>query len=343
MPQRNKKPVVDRSDPLWYKDAVIYQTHVKSYFDSNNDGVGDFAGLTEKLDYIKDLGVSAVWLMPFYPSPLRDDGYDIQDYRSINPSYGTMRDVKRFIDEAHRRDLRVITELVINHTSDQHPWFQRARAAKPGSRYRDYYVWSDDDRKYGDTRIIFLDTEKSNWTWDPVAKAYFWHRFYSHQPDLNFDHPPVMEEIKSLLHFWLKMGIDGLRLDAIPYLIEREGTNCENLPETHVILKRIRAEMEEHYPDRMLLAEANQWPEDTHPYFGDGDECHMAFHFPLMPRMYMAVAQEDRAPDHRHHAPDAGDSRELPVGDLLAQPRRADARDGDRQGAGLSVEHLCRR
>ncbi len=296
MPQRNKKPVVDRSDPLWYKDAVIYQTHVKSYFDSNNDGVGDFAGLTEKLDYIKDLGVSAVWLMPFYPSPLRDDGYDIQDYRSINPSYGTMRDVKRFIDEAHRRDLRVITELVINHTSDQHPWFQRARAAKPGSRYRDYYVWSDDDRKYGDTRIIFLDTEKSNWTWDPVAKAYFWHRFYSHQPDLNFDHPPVMEEIKSLLHFWLKMGIDGLRLDAIPYLIEREGTNCENLPETHVILKRIRAEMEEHYPDRMLLAEANQWPEDTHPYFGDGDECHMAFHFPLMPRMYMAVAQEDRAP-----------------------------------------------
>ena len=296
MPKRNKKPVVDRSDPLWYKDAVIYQTHVKSFFDSNNDGVGDFAGLTEKLDYIKDLGVSAIWLMPFYPSPLRDDGYDIQDYRSINPSYGSMRDVKRFIDEAHRRDLRVITELVINHTSDQHPWFQRARAAKPGSRYRDYYVWSDDDHKYGDTRIIFLDTEKSNWTWDPVAKAYFWHRFYSHQPDLNFDHPPVMEEIKSLLHYWLKMGIDGLRLDAIPYLIEREGTNCENLPETHVILKRIRAEMEEHYPDRMLLAEANQWPEDTHPYFGDGDECHMAFHFPLMPRMYMAVAQEDRAP-----------------------------------------------
>jgi len=296
MPSRNKKPVVDRSDPLWYKDAVIYQTHVKSFFDSNNDGVGDFAGLTEKLDYIKDLGVSAIWLMPFYPSPLRDDGYDIMDYRSINPSYGSMRDVKRFIDEAHRRDLRVITELVINHTSDQHPWFKRAREAKPGSRYRDYYVWSDNDQKYGDTRIIFLDTEKSNWTWDPVAKAYFWHRFYSHQPDLNFDHPPVMEEIKSLLHYWLKMGIDGLRLDAIPYLIEREGTNCENLPETHDILKRIRAEMEEHYPDRMLLAEANQWPEDTHPYFGDGDECHMAFHFPLMPRMYMAVAQEDRAP-----------------------------------------------
>ncbi|MEZ5860056.1 MAG: maltose alpha-D-glucosyltransferase [Geminicoccaceae bacterium] len=296
MAPKNKKPVVDRSDPLWYKDAIIYQTHVKSFHDANNDGVGDFAGLTEKLDYIKDLGVSAIWLMPFYPSPLRDDGYDIQDYRSINPSYGTMRDVKRFIDEAHRRDLRVITELVINHTSDQHPWFQRARQAKPGSRYRDYYVWSDTDDKYADTRIIFLDTEKSNWTWDPVAKAYFWHRFYSHQPDLNFDHPPVMEEIRSLLHYWLKMGIDGLRLDAIPYLIEREGTNCENLPETHVILKRIRAEMEEHFPDRMLLAEANQWPEDTFPYFGDGDECHMAFHFPLMPRMYMAVAQEDRAP-----------------------------------------------
>jgi maltose alpha-D-glucosyltransferase/alpha-amylase len=296
MPQRTRKPVVDRSDPLWYKDAIIYQTHVKSFFDGNNDGIGDFAGLTEKLDYIKDLGVSAIWLMPFYPSPLRDDGYDIQDYRSINESYGKMADVKRFIDEAHRRDLRVITELVINHTSDQHPWFQRARRAKPGSRYRDYYVWSDTDRKYADTRIIFLDTEQSNWTWDPVAKAYFWHRFYSHQPDLNFDHPPVMEEIKSLLHYWLKMGIDGLRLDAIPYLIEREGTNCENLRETHDILKRIRAEMDEHYPDRMLLAEANQWPEDTHPYFGDGDECHMAFHFPLMPRMYMAVAQEDRAP-----------------------------------------------
>ncbi len=296
MPQSSRKPVVDRSDPLWYKDAIIYQTHVKSFFDHNNDGIGDFAGLTDKLDYIKELGVSVIWLMPFYPSPLRDDGYDIQDYRSINPSYGEMRDVKRFIDEAHRRDLRVITELVINHTSDQHPWFQRARRAKPGSSHRNYYVWSDTDQKYTDTRIIFLDTEPSNWTWDPVAKAYFWHRFYSHQPDLNFDHPPVMREVLNLLHYWLTMGIDGLRLDAIPYLIEREGTNCENLPETHTVLKRIRAEMDAHYPDRMLLAEANQWPEDTHPYFGDGDECHMAFHFPLMPRMYMAVAQEDRAP-----------------------------------------------
>ena len=296
MAPKNKKIIVDRTDPLWYKDAIIYQTHVKSYFDSNNDGVGDFVGLTEKLDYIKDLGVTAIWLMPFYPSPLRDDGYDIQDYRGVHPAYGTIRDVKRFIDEAHRRDLRVITELVINHTSDQHPWFQRARRAKPGSSHRNYYVWSDTDEKYKGTRIIFLDTEKSNWTWDPVAKAYFWHRFYSHQPDLNFDHPPVMEEIKSLLHFWLKMGIDGLRLDAIPYLVEREGTSNENLPETHAILKRIRAEMDEHFPGRMMLAEANQWPEDTAPYFGDGDECHMAFHFPLMPRMYMGVAQEDRAP-----------------------------------------------
>ncbi len=296
MAPRNKKPVVDRTDPLWYKDAIIYQTHVKSYFDSNNDGVGDFAGLAQKLDHIQDLGASAIWLMPFYPSPLRDDGYDIQDYRSINPSYGTMRDVKLFIDEAHRRNLRVITELVINHTSDQHPWFQRARRARPGSSHRNYYVWSDTDEKYKGTRIIFLDTEKSNWTWDPIAKAYFWHRFYSHQPDLNFDHPPVMEEIKRLLHFWLRMGIDGLRLDAIPYLVEREGTSNENLPETHDILKRIRAEMDEHFPGRMLLAEANQWPEDTAPYFGNGDECHMAFHFPLMPRMYMAVAQEDRAP-----------------------------------------------
>jgi len=296
MPQKSRKPVVDRSDPLWYKDAIVYQTHVKSFFDHNNDGIGDFAGLTDKLDYIKDLGVSAIWLMPFYPSPLRDDGYDIMDYRSINPSYGEMRDVKRFIDEAHRRDLRVVTELVINHTSDQHPWFQRARRARPGSSHRNYYVWSDSDQKYTDTRIIFLDTEPSNWTWDPVAKAYFWHRFYSHQPDLNFDHPPVMREVLNLLHYWLKMGIDGLRLDAIPYLIEREGTNCENLPETHDVLKRIRAEMDAHYPDRMLLAEANQWPEDTQPYFGAGDECHMAFHFPLMPRMYMGVAQEDRAP-----------------------------------------------
>ncbi|SCZ09960.1 maltose alpha-D-glucosyltransferase [Pseudomonas sp. NFACC37-1] len=290
-------------DPLWYKDAVIYQVHVKSYFDSNNDGIGDFPGLIEKLDYIADLGVNTIWLLPFYPSPRRDDGYDIAEYRGISPDYGTMADARRFIAEAHKRNLRVITELVINHTSDQHPWFQRARKAKPGSKARDFYVWSDDDHKYDGTRIIFLDTEKSNWTWDPVAGQYFWHRFYSHQPDLNFDNPQVIKAVLSVMRYWLDMGIDGLRLDAIPYLIERDGTNNENLPETHDVLKLIRAEIDANYPDRMLLAEANQWPEDTQLYFGDvdaqgmnGDECHMAFHFPLMPRMYMALAQEDRFP-----------------------------------------------
>ena len=288
-------------DPLWYKDAVIYQVHVKSYFDSNNDGIGDFPGLIAKLDYIADLGVNTIWLLPFYPSPRRDDGYDIAEYRGVHSDYGTMADAKRFIAEAHKRGLRVITELVINHTSDQHPWFQRARKAKPGSSARDFYVWSDDDQKYDGTRIIFLDTEKSNWTWDPVAGQYFWHRFYSHQPDLNFDNPQVMKAVLSVMRYWLDMGIDGLRLDAIPYLIERDGTNNENLPETHELLKQIRAEIDANYPDRMLLAEANQWPEDTQLYFGDqkgddADECHMAFHFPLMPRMYMALAQEDRFP-----------------------------------------------
>ncbi len=281
---------------LWHKDAIIYQTHIKAFFDASGDGIGDFEGLIQKLDYIKELGVNTIWLLPFYPSPLRDDGYDIQDYRRINPAYGSMADVKKLIREVHKRDLRIITELVINHTSDQHPWFQRARKAKPGSNYRDYYVWSDSDQKYQDSRIIFLDTEQSNWTWDPVAKAYYWHRFYSHQPDLNFDNPRVLKEVLGLLHYWLDMGIDGLRLDAIPYLIEREGTNCENLPETHVVLKQIRKEMDAHYDNAVLLAEANQWPEDTLPYFGEGDECHMAFHFPLMPRMYLALAQEDRHP-----------------------------------------------
>lgn len=289
------------NDPLWYKDAVIYQVHIKSFFDSNNDGIGDFPGLISKLDYIAELGVNTLWVLPFYPSPRRDDGYDIADYRGVHPDYGTLADVKRFIKEAHARGLRVITELVINHTSDQHPWFQKARHAKAGSKARDYYVWSDTDEKYDGTRIIFLDTETSNWTWDPVAGQYFWHRFYSHQPDLNFDNPQVMQEVLSVMRYWLDMGIDGLRLDAIPYLIERDGTNNENLPETHQILKQIRAEIDAHYPDRMLLAEANQWPEDTQQYFGDtdginGDECHMAFHFPLMPRMYMALAQEDRFP-----------------------------------------------
>ena len=280
--------------PDWYKDAVIYQTHIKAFFDGNGDGIGDFDGLISKLDYIQELGVSAIWLLPFYPSPLRDDGYDISDYRTVNAAYGTLKDVRRLVQEAHKRGLRVVTELVINHTSDQHPWFQRARRAKPGSIARDYYVWSDSDKKYDGTRIIFVDTEKSNWTWDHEAGAYFWHRFYSHQPDLNFDNPRVMKEVLAALHYWLEMGIDGLRLDAIPYLVEREGTSCENLPETHTVLKRIRAEIDAHFPGRMLLAEANQWPEDTYPYFGDGDECHMAFHFPLMPRMYMAIAQEDR-------------------------------------------------
>ncbi|MBA1228786.1 maltose alpha-D-glucosyltransferase [Pseudomonas viridiflava] len=288
-------------DPLWYKDAVIYQVHVKSFYDSNNDGIGDFAGLIDKLDYIAELGVNTIWLLPFYPSPRRDDGYDISEYRDVHSDYGTMADAKRFIAQAHKRGLRVITELVINHTSDQHPWFQKARHAKRGSKARDFYVWSDTDQKYEGTRIIFLDTEKSNWTWDPVAGQYFWHRFYSHQPDLNFDNPAVMTAVLEVMRFWLDMGIDGLRLDAIPYLIERDGTNNENLPETHQVLKRIRAEIDANYPDRMLLAEANQWPEDTQLYFGDshgpdGDECHMAFHFPLMPRMYMALAQEDRFP-----------------------------------------------
>jgi maltose alpha-D-glucosyltransferase/alpha-amylase len=283
-------------DPLWYKDAVIYQLHVKSFFDANNDGVGDFRGLLEKLDYIAELGATAIWLLPFYPSPRRDDGYDIADYRGVHPEYGTMGDVRRFVAAAHERGLRVISELVVNHTSDQHPWFQRARRAKPGSAARNFYVWSDRDDAYAGTRVIFVDSEKSNWTWDPVAGAYFWHRFYSHQPDLNFDNPRVLEEVLGVMRFWIDVGVDGLRLDAVPYLIEREGTDNENLPETHGVLKKIRAALEAYAPGRMLLAEANQWPEDARQYFGSGDECHMAFHFPLMPRMYMAIAREDRFP-----------------------------------------------
>ena len=312
---KKSRPAAFINDPFWYKDAVIYQVHVKSYYDSNNDGIGDFPGLIDKLDYIADLGVNTIWLLPFYPSPRRDDGYDIAEYRGIHPDYGGMADAKRFIAEAHKRGLRVITELVINHTSDQHPWFKRAREAKKGSKARDFYVWSDTDQKYQGTRIIFLDTEKSNWTWDPVAGQYFWHRFYSHQPDLNFDNPQVMKEVLSVMRFWLDLGVDGLRLDAIPYLIERDGTNNENLPETHTVLKQIRAELDAKYPDRMLLAEANQWPEDTQLYFGGenggpGDECHMAFHFPLMPRMYMAIAQEDRFPitDILRQTPDIPDN-----------------------------------
>lgn len=281
---------------LWYKDAVVYQVHVRTFCDSTSDGAGDFRGLMSKLDYIQDLGATAIWLLPFFPSPLRDDGYDIADYTSINPSYGTLQDFKAFLRAAHDRGLKVIIELVLNHTSDQHPWFQRARRSKPGSRHRDFYVWSDTPEKYKDARIIFKDFEHSNWSWDPVAGAYYWHRFYNHQPDLNFENPDVMRAVYQVLNHWLSMGVDGLRLDAVPYLFERDGTNCENLPETHAILKEIRAYVDEHYPDRMLLAEANQWPEDAVAYFGEGDECHAAFHFPVMPRMFMAVQMEDRFP-----------------------------------------------
>jgi maltose alpha-D-glucosyltransferase/alpha-amylase len=289
-------PEAQPAEPLWYKDAVIYQLHVKAFFDSNNDGVGDFRGLTSKLDYIQDLGVNALWLLPFYPSPLKDDGYDVADYHNVHPQYGSRSDFRNFVREAQRRGLKVITELVVNHTSDQHPWFQAARQAPPGSPKRDYYVWSDSDQKYKGTRIIFTDTETSNWTWDPVAKQYYWHRFFSHQPDLNFDNPHVLEAVLRTMRFWLDIGVDGFRLDAIPYLVEREGTNNENLPETHAVLKQIRRAIDDGYRNKLLLAEANQWPEDVRPYFGEADECHMAFHFPLMPRMYMAIAQEDRHP-----------------------------------------------
>src|SRR5580700_4573825 len=283
-------------DTLWYKDAVIYEAHVRAFHDSNDDGIGDFPGLTRKLDYIQDLGVNTIWLLPFYPSPGKDDGYDIADYQHIHPQYGTREDFRLFVREAHKRSLRIITELVINHTSDQHPWFQAARRAPPGSRKRDYYVWSDTPERYAGTRVIFTDAETSNWAWDPEAKAYYWHRFFSHQPDLNFDNPHVERAVTRIMKFWLDQGVDGLRLDAIPYLVEREGTSNENLRATHEVVQRIRRVIDERYADRMLLAEANQWPEDVRDYFGNGDECHMAYHFPLMPRMYMAIAQEDRYP-----------------------------------------------
>ncbi|MEX2187916.1 MAG: maltose alpha-D-glucosyltransferase [Pirellulales bacterium] len=289
------KPIA-AEDPLWFKDAVIYQLHIRAFYDSNSDGIGDIRGLTEKLDYIQELGVTAIWLQPFFLSPLRDDGYDIADYTRINPIYGNLRDFKVFLREAHRRDLRVITELVMNHTSDQHEWFQKSRRAKPGEKWRDFYVWSDSPEPYKDARIIFQDFEASNWSWDPVAKAYYWHRFYHHQPDLNFDNPAVHEAMLETIGFWLDLGVDGVRLDAVPYLYEREGTSCENLPETHAFLKKLRTHVDERYPDKMLLAEANQWPEDAAAYFGDGDECHMNFHFPLMPRLFMAIEREDRFP-----------------------------------------------
>src|SRR5215470_11783072 len=286
------------SDPLWYKDAIVYEVHVRSFYDSVDDGMGDFPGLTQKLDYLQDLGVTAVWLLPFCPSPWRDDGYDISDLTNVHPAYGTLRDFQNFLREAHGRGLRVITELVLNHTSDQHVWFQRSRRAPAGSRWRDFYVWSDSPERYREARIIFKDFETSNWTWDPIAKAYYWHRFYSHQPDLNFDSPDVRREVLKVVDHWLDLGIDGLRLDAIPYLYEREGTNGENLPESHNFLKELRAHVDAHYTNRMLLAEANQWPEDAASYFGEGegDESHMAFHFPVMPRLFMALRMEDRFP-----------------------------------------------
>jgi maltose alpha-D-glucosyltransferase / alpha-amylase len=284
------------TDPLWYKDAILYELHVRTFQDSNGDGIGDFPGLISRLDYLQDLGVTCLWLLPFFPSPLRDDGYDIANYTDVNPSYGTIEDFKRFLIEAHKRNMQVLIELVVNHTSDQHPWFQAARHAPPGSPEREFYVWSNTDTIYKDAPIIFSDTEKSNWTWDETAKAFYWHRFFSHQPDLNFENPTVMEEVLKAMRFWLDLGVDGLRLDAIPYLVERDGTMCENLPETHAIIRRLRAAIDTEYTNRFTLAEANQWPPEVRPYFGDGDECHMAFHFPLMPRIYMALRQEDRLP-----------------------------------------------
>lgn len=290
------KKLASATDPLWYKDAIIYELHVRAFADSNDDGIGDFPGLISKLDYLQELGVTCLWILPFFPSPLRDDGYDIADYVSVNPSYGTLDDFQRFLDEAHARNMQVMIELVINHTSDQHPWFQKARHAPKGSPERNMYVWSDTDKLFEGVRIIFTDTEKSNWTWDEVAQQYYWHRFFSHQPDLNFDNPAVMHEVLTAMRFWLDMGVDGLRLDAIPYLVERDGTSCENVPETHELIKKIRAVIDAEYDNRLVLAEANMWPADVRPYFGDGDECHMAFHFPLMPRIYMALRQEDRLP-----------------------------------------------
>ena len=290
------KKLASATDPLWYKDAIIYELHVRAFADSNGDGIGDFPGLISKLDYLQDLGITCIWLLPFFPSPLRDDGYDISNYVDVNPSYGTLDDFRAFLHAAHQRNMQVMIELVINHTSDQHPWFKAARLAPPGSPQREMYVWSQTDQLYKEARIIFTDTEKSNWTWDEAAKAYYWHRFFSHQPDLNFANPMVIEEVIKAMRFWLDMGVDGLRMDAIPYLCERDGTSCENLPETHVAIRKLRAAIDADYANRFVLAEANQWPADVRPYFGDGDECHMAFHFPLMPRIYMALRQEDRLP-----------------------------------------------
>jgi len=303
IPQRGEAPSPPPShghwfeaDPLWFKRAVFYEIHIRGFFDSDGDGSGDFRGLTEKLDFLQWLGVDCVWLLPIYPSPLRDGGYDIADFNAIHPDYGTVEDFRTFVDAAHQRGMRVIADLVMNHTSADHPWFQRARSAPPGSEEREWYVWSHDPTRYSGARIIFVDTEASNWTWDDVAGAYFWHRFFSHQPDLNYDHPPVREAMLDVLRFWLDLGLDGFRLDAVPYLFEREGTNCENLAETHEFLREVRATVDREFPDRVLLAEANQWPTDVVQYFGQGDECHMAFHFPVMPRMFMAARREEAAP-----------------------------------------------
>jgi maltose alpha-D-glucosyltransferase/alpha-amylase len=288
-------PTPTSADPLWYRDAIFYQLHVKSFADSNDDGIGDFPGLTSKLDHLAALGVHCLWLQPMYPSPFRDDGYDISDYTNIHPSYGTLQDFEHFLTQAHGRGLKVVIELVLNHTSDQHAWFQEARSSRDNPR-RDWYVWSPTDERYPGVRIIFLDTERSNWAWDPISKAYYWHRFFSHQPDLNYDNPEVREEMWKVMKFWLDLGVDGFRLDAVPYLVEREGTSCENLPETHAVLKELRARVDAHSSGKVLLAEANMWPEDVRPYFGAGDECHMSFHFPIMPRMFMALRLEDRKP-----------------------------------------------
>jgi maltose alpha-D-glucosyltransferase / alpha-amylase len=282
-------------DPLWFKSAIIYELHVRAFFDSTGDGKGDINGLISKLPYLQDLGVNCLWLLPMYPSPLRDDGYDIADFYAIHPDYGTIEDFQHLVDAAHARGIRILTELVVNHTSDHHPWFQEARSS-PESPKRNWYVWSDTDQKYQGARIIFTDTERSNWTWDPVAKQYYWHRFFSHQPDLNYDNPEVQEEMLNIMRFWLRMGVDGFRCDAVPYLFEREGTNCENLPETHAFLKQLRAIIDREFPNRVLLAEANQWPSDVRVYFGDGDEFHMGFHFPVMPRIFMSVRREERTP-----------------------------------------------
>jgi maltose alpha-D-glucosyltransferase / alpha-amylase len=294
-PHQESSALLPQDENLWYKDAIIYQLHVRTFCDSNADGIGDFRGLTNKLDYLQELGINAIWLLPFYPSPLRDDGYDIADYTSVHPSYGTLQDFKDFLTAAHNRRIRVITEMVVNHTSDQHPWFQEARSSRDNPK-RDWYVWSDTDTRYQGVRIIFLDTEMSNWAWDPISKSYYWHRFFSHQPDLNYDNPAVRDAMWEVMKFWLDIGVDGFRLDAVPYLIERDGTSCENLPETHEIVRDLRKRIDLAYPGKMLLAEANQWPADVRSYFGNGDEFHMAFHFPLMPRMFMAVKLEDRKP-----------------------------------------------